>query len=101
MVDAFEALVKVSKNDGQGRELVYILFLCALREKVYNPFYGALVERFCGFKKSFRLTTQFAVWDQLKELTSLKPAQRNNLAFLVADLIRLDAVQLTVLKVGI
>ncbi|CAD5208554.1 unnamed protein product [Bursaphelenchus xylophilus] len=99
VVDAFEKLLKLTtKNDKQGREVVYILFVCAMNEKVYNPFYSALLERFCAHRKTFKLTAQFAVWDKVKELADLKAKQRTNLAYLVADMIRLECVQLTVLK---
>ncbi|CAD5206070.1 unnamed protein product [Bursaphelenchus okinawaensis] len=99
VVDAFEKLLKLTtKNDKQGREVIYILFVCAMNEKVYNPFYGAVIERFCGHKKTFKLTAQFAVWDKIKELADTKPKQRSNLAYLIADMIRLECVQLSALK---
>lgn len=98
-MDAFEKLLKLGKNDHQGRELIYILVICALHEKNYNPFYANLIERFCEHKRNFQLTTQFAIWDRIKQLSQLKKHQRSNLAFLIADLIWLDAAQLTILKV--
>ena len=45
------------------------------------------------------MTTQFALWDRIKELESLKKRQRINLAFLTADLIQMGALALSVLKV--
>lgn len=100
MIDAFEKLLKLTKSDHQGREVIYILFVCTMNEKVYNPFYAALLERFCSYKKTYKITTQFAIWDKIKEIQDLKMKQRHNLAFLVADLIREDTVGLAVLKVG-
>jgi len=99
LMDAFEKLVKLGKKDQQGREIIYILVICALHERVYNPFYANLIERFCEHKRSFQLTTQFAVWDRIKQLNELKKHQRLNLSTLIADLIWLNAAQLTILKV--
>lgn len=45
------------------------------------------------------MTTQFALWDRIKELENLKKRQRINLAFLTADLIRMGALSLSALKV--
>ncbi|KAI6239121.1 Nucleolar MIF4G domain-containing protein 1 [Aphelenchoides fujianensis] len=97
--DAFEKLVKLNKTEHENRELIYILITCALNERVSNPFYCSLIERFCDFKRSFQLTTQYALWDQLKEVAEKKKHQRVNLANLIADLLHCGAVRLTVLKV--
>ncbi|KAI6170508.1 Nucleolar MIF4G domain-containing protein 1 [Aphelenchoides bicaudatus] len=97
--DAFETLLKLGKGDHQGRELIYILVVCSLHEREYNPFYANLIERFCEYKRNFQLTAQYAIWDRLKQVDALKKHQRRNLAILIADLIWLDALQLTVLKV--
>lgn len=89
----------MGKNDHQGRELIYILIVCALHEREYNPFYANLIERFCEHKRTFQLTMQFAIWDRLKQMDTMKKHQRQNLAILIADLIWLETAQLTVLKV--
>jgi nucleolar MIF4G domain-containing protein 1 len=98
-MDAYEKLLKLSKGDHQGREMIYIIVICALHERTYNPFYANLIESFCEYKRNFQLTTQFAIWDRIKQLGELKKHQRLNLSLLIADLIWLEAAQLTLLKV--
>jgi nucleolar MIF4G domain-containing protein 1 len=98
-VEAFEKLLKLGLKGSQEREIIHVMVVCVMMEATYNPYYATVIERFCNFHKRFILTTQYAVWDRIKELESLKKRQRINFAFFVSDLIRLSAVQLQVLKV--
>ena len=47
-----------------------------------------------------KVTTQFALADQLKTSEKLKKHQRHNLVALTADLIKMDAIELWILKVN-
>jgi nucleolar MIF4G domain-containing protein 1 len=98
-VEAFEKLLKLGLKGSQEREIIHVMVVCVMMEATYNPYYATVIERFCNYHRRFILTTQYALWDRVKELASLKKRQRINFAFLVSDLIRLSAVQLQVLKV--
>lgn len=67
-VDAFERVVKLSLPEAQDREVVRVIIECLCHEKGYNPFYQHLAARLCGFAKRHRVSLQFALWDQWKEL---------------------------------
>merc|ERR1711976_597021 len=65
----------------------------------YNPYYTSVIAKFCGFSKSYQVTTQFSIWDRLKELRSLSPNKVNNLTKLLSALISNKTISLAVLKV--
>uniref|UniRef100_A0A0N4UHV0 MI domain-containing protein n=1 Tax=Dracunculus medinensis TaxID=318479 RepID=A0A0N4UHV0_DRAME len=99
-VDAFEKLMRLSLKGHQEREIIYINIHCVLLEPSYNPFYAAVIEQFCCFHKRFKLTLQYAIWDRIKELSSMEMWQRTNLALLIGECIMKRSVGITVLKVG-
>ncbi|KRZ94678.1 putative myosin regulatory light chain [Trichinella sp. T8] len=70
-LNAFEKLLKLNLSDKQEREIIHILFL----------------------------TTQFALWDKLKILKTLKKTQIQNLSSLIAHLFGSLALPISVLKV--
>ncbi|KAE9549321.1 hypothetical protein FO519_007472 [Halicephalobus sp. NKZ332] len=98
-MEAFEKLLKLSLKGSQEREIIHISVVCTMMEANYNQYYSILIERFCHYHKRFTMTTQFAIWDRIKELGNLKKRQRINLAFLTADLIQMGALSLAALKV--
>ncbi|KRZ72510.1 Nucleolar MIF4G domain-containing protein 1, partial [Trichinella papuae] len=98
-LNAFEKLLKLNLSDKQEREIIHILFVCCLNERTFNPFYGYLVQKFCNYHAKFVLTTQFALWDKLKILKTLKKAQIQNLSSLIAHLFGSLALPISVLKV--
>ncbi|KRZ33132.1 Nucleolar MIF4G domain-containing protein 1, partial [Trichinella pseudospiralis] len=97
-LNAFEKLLKLNLSDKQEREIIHILFVCCLNERTFNPFYGYLVQKFCNYHAKFVLTTQFALWDKLKILKTLKKAQIQNLSSLIAQLFGSLALPISVLK---
>uniref|UniRef100_A0A0N5AU79 MI domain-containing protein n=1 Tax=Syphacia muris TaxID=451379 RepID=A0A0N5AU79_9BILA len=97
--NAFENLLRLSLKGQQEREIVHICLHCALQEAVYNPFYSAVLERFCLYHKRFKLTTQYAIWDRLKNLSNFKKWQQDHLATITAELIIKRSVSVTILKV--
>uniref|UniRef100_A0AC34QWK7 MI domain-containing protein n=1 Tax=Panagrolaimus sp. JU765 TaxID=591449 RepID=A0AC34QWK7_9BILA len=98
-MEAFEKLLKLALKGSQEREIIHIAIFCTMMEANYNQYYSKVIERFCNYDKRFIMTTQFALWDRLKDLGSLKKHQRINLAFLTADLIQMEALPLSALKV--
>ncbi|VDL83341.1 unnamed protein product [Nippostrongylus brasiliensis] len=50
---AFERLLRLSLKGQQEREIIYVLIMMLLKEKNFNPFYPALMARFCEFDKRF------------------------------------------------
>uniref|UniRef100_A0A914V7T9 MI domain-containing protein n=1 Tax=Plectus sambesii TaxID=2011161 RepID=A0A914V7T9_9BILA len=98
-MDAFEKLLKLHLKDQQEREIIHIAVTCCMREKSYNAYYSALIDKLCIFHKRFQLTTQYAIWDRVRSLAQCSQVQRANLANLLGDLISAQAVGLTVLKV--
>ncbi|VDM94939.1 unnamed protein product [Thelazia callipaeda] len=98
-MDAFEKLLKLSLKGQQEREIVHICIHCALREAHYNSFYSAVIDRLCSYHKRFKLTLQYALWDRIKDLSSLNASQQKNLTFLIVDLLMKRAIGITVLKV--
>ncbi|CAI5439054.1 unnamed protein product [Caenorhabditis angaria] len=96
--EAFERLVKLSLKGEKERELVHVLVLMMLKEKTYNAFYAAILQRFCEFNKRFVITLQYALWDRLRECDTLKVNQRNSLAQLLHGLVASEVMPITVLK---
>ncbi|EGT32334.1 hypothetical protein CAEBREN_03286 [Caenorhabditis brenneri] len=96
--DAFERLLKLQLKGEKERELVHVLIAMMMKEKSFNAFYAALLQRFCEFNKRFVITLQFALWDRLRDCDQLKPFQRTSLAQLFQHLIANEVMSITVLK---
>ncbi|KAH7728527.1 nucleolar MIF4G domain-containing protein 1 [Aphelenchoides avenae] len=96
---AFERLLKLGLKGHQEREIIHICVITSTIEAKYNPFYASLLDRFSTYNKRFQLTTQYAVWDRVRDLANLKNRQRLNLAYLIAALIQNQTLGLSVLKV--
>jgi len=60
--------------------VVRVLLECCLQEKSYNPFYQLLAVRLCKHAKRHRMTLQFALWDQWKELADADVRRISHLA---------------------
>ncbi|XP_065829440.1 nucleolar MIF4G domain-containing protein 1-like [Oscarella lobularis] len=98
-VDAFEKLIKMKLKDKQGREMIHVVVDCCLGERLFNPFYAYLSQKFCEFTRSYQVTFQYTVWDKLKALSSLEAFGRKNLARLLAHLFVSGALSLSALKI--
>nr|CDJ91063.1 MIF4G and Initiation factor eIF-4 gamma domain containing protein [Haemonchus contortus] len=96
---AFERLLRLSLKGQQEREIIYVLIMMLLKEKNFNAFYPTLIARFCDFDRRFVLTTQYALWDRIREVNSLKLRARIRLADLIHHLISNEVLSITVLKV--
>uniref|UniRef100_A0A1I7T6W4 MI domain-containing protein n=1 Tax=Caenorhabditis tropicalis TaxID=1561998 RepID=A0A1I7T6W4_9PELO len=96
--DAFEHLLKLQLKGEKERELVHVLIVMMMKEKTFNAFYAALLQRFCEYNKKFVVTLQFALWDRLRDCDQLKAFQRTSLAQLLQHLIANEVMPITVLK---
>ncbi|GMR37362.1 hypothetical protein PMAYCL1PPCAC_07557, partial [Pristionchus mayeri] len=98
--DAFERLLRLSLKGSQEREIIHILISMLLKEKKFNPFYVALLRRFAEYNRRFVITIQYALWDRLRELDTMKKDwQREHIADLIANLLLSRAITLMALKV--
>ncbi|KAJ3227957.1 suppressor of glycerol defect [Clydaea vesicula] len=101
-VDAFNRLSRVNLNATQQREIVKVLLHCCAQEKVYNPYYTLVLQKFLLKSHSFKITFRFTLWDQLKllkEKEDINVSLINNLSRLTFYLIFNESVDFTVLKV--
>ncbi|XP_049540266.1 nucleolar MIF4G domain-containing protein 1 homolog [Anopheles darlingi] len=96
-LDAFEKLLRLAIKD--LRIVVSVIMHCSLAEKEYNPYYSVLSQKFCEYDRRYQLAIQFALWDRLKEVHSLKPQQLRNLARFITHLIGEGGLPLSCLKV--
>lgn len=96
--DAFIKLVKLSLKKQQEREIIYVIFHCALNEKKSNPYYSFLMQKFCEYDRRFRMTLQFHTWDKVKMMSEMKSQQISNFATMYSHLIGTGAMSLSVLK---
>ncbi|KAJ1369440.1 hypothetical protein KIN20_030896 [Parelaphostrongylus tenuis] len=96
---AFEQLLRLSLKGQQEREIIYVLIAMLLGERSFNTFYPSLIARFCDFNKRFVLTTQYALWDRIKEVATLKTRSRSRLADLIHYLISHEVISITVFKI--
>uniref|UniRef100_A0AC35TGZ4 MI domain-containing protein n=1 Tax=Rhabditophanes sp. KR3021 TaxID=114890 RepID=A0AC35TGZ4_9BILA len=98
-LDVFQKLMKLGLKEVHERDIIHVAVVCCGLERTYNPFYSNLIAQFCSFNNRFKLTTQYALWDRIKALQTLKKNKLTNFSYLVADLLKKEAVQLGVLKI--
>uniref|UniRef100_A0A0K0F682 MI domain-containing protein n=1 Tax=Strongyloides venezuelensis TaxID=75913 RepID=A0A0K0F682_STRVS len=98
-LDVFQRIMSLKLKETQERDIIHVLIICCTLESNYNPFYGSIIEQFCSYNNRFKLTTQFALWDRIKNLNELKKRQRNNLAFIIGDLIKNGSASLGTLRI--
>ena len=98
-VHCFEKMLKLGLKNREEREIIYVTMICALKCKTYNQYYTNVIKKFCETSKSYQITTQFSIWDRLKDLKSLNNRKTNNLCQLMVSLIKTKTVSLSMLKV--
>ncbi len=98
-LDAFEKVVKFPLKTHKEREVAFVLLDCCLQERRFNPYYAQLALKLALFERKYKLAMQFAIWDRIKELTSLQSFQLGHLASYTAFLVKEEALSLTCLKV--
>ncbi len=70
-----------------------------LFQPTFNPFYSQLAIKLGGFDRKYRMAIQCCIWDRIKDITSLKKHEQNNLAKFTSHLIKDQLLSLTCLKV--
>ncbi|RMX50702.1 hypothetical protein pdam_00013216 [Pocillopora damicornis] len=98
-IDAFEKLIRLNLKDVQTREVIHVLIDCCIQEKMYNPYYAYLGQKFCENSRSYQVTFQYSFWDKFKLLSSLAPHCLENLLHLMCHLFATRALSLSILKV--
>jgi nucleolar MIF4G domain-containing protein 1 len=99
-VDAHERLSRLGLRAKDQRELVHVLIHCATRERVFNPFYAHLADRFASTeKKPFLSALRFALWDKLRDLATASATATVNQAQLFAALVVAGCIKLSAFKV--
>lgn len=98
-LDAFERLQQLGIRD--QKVIVTVLIHCCLSEKVYNPYYAVLAQKFCDYDRKYQLAVQFALWDRIRELSAgvASAVLVKNMAQFVSHLIEHGGLALSVLKV--
>ncbi|CAK9298885.1 unnamed protein product [Gordionus sp. m RMFG-2023] len=86
------------RNTNMERVVASISLHCCLAEKSYNPFYSMLVIRLCADSRDFRRMCEFAIWDKISTLETLKLRQIHNFSLFSYDLLINNAISLIFLK---
>lgn len=98
-LDAFEKLHHLGLKNQQEREVIYVILDCCLQEKIFNPYYAVLAQKFCDYDRKYQMTIQYTLWDKLKTLESYTNNQLTNLARFLTHLFIEKGLPLSVLKV--
>ena len=95
--EAFEKLLQLSIKD--HKVIVSVIIHCCLSEKLFNPYYAVLAQKFCDFDRKYQLAIQFSLWDRIKDIKSLTNIQIKNMAQFGIHLIENGGQALSVLKI--
>lgn len=99
-LEAFTLLMHRDPSFSRLHDTLAVLLQCAYQEKVYNPYYAQVIQRFCSAKTSCTNTLQFALWDLFKmiRVEAVDVAGYLNLSSLLAHLIEGGVFTLSVLR---
>ncbi|EKF37911.1 hypothetical protein MOQ_001882 [Trypanosoma cruzi marinkellei] len=99
-LEAFTLLIHRDPSFSRLHDTFAVLLQCAYQEKVYNPYYAQVIQRFCSAKESCKNTLQFALWDMFKlvRVESVDVTGYLNLSCLLAHLIEKGVFTLAVLR---
>ncbi|PJF19397.1 hypothetical protein PSACC_00881 [Paramicrosporidium saccamoebae] len=67
-LDAFQRLISLKLPSRQEREIAHVLLHCCTSEKLYNPFYALVANKFADLRHNFVITFKYALWDRLKQI---------------------------------
>ncbi|KAL6264325.1 hypothetical protein P5V15_004434 [Pogonomyrmex californicus] len=98
-LDAFEKIYHLGLKNQQQREVIYVILICCMQEKKFNPYYAVLTQKLCDSNRKYQLTIQYALWDKLKTLNDLNTKQLTNLSKFLIHLFLGKGLPLSVLKV--
>ncbi|XP_054166291.1 nucleolar MIF4G domain-containing protein 1-like [Oppia nitens] len=96
-IDATHRLISTTKK--QFSEVTNVLIHISIHEKHFNPFYSHLLQHLGKCDRKYKLALDFAIRDKISELQSLQTNQQFVLSQLVLDLLKLNALSITCLKV--
>ncbi|CAF1269039.1 unnamed protein product [Adineta steineri] len=96
--DAVEKLHKLNLNKVQEREIIHVTVHCCLHEKVYNPYYTLILQRFCAYDRRFQISLQYHTWDRFKDLSLLKNQQLANFGQALSQLLISKSLTLNIFK---
>lgn len=102
-IDATERLLGLPLRGEQEREVIRVIMECCFQEKTFNGYYPTLVARLAEVSRNHRMTLQYALWDQFRELqeqgAETGSARRlANLARFAASCVAKFALPLSVLR---
>ena len=60
-LDAFEKLLHLGLKGQQEREISYVILDCCLQEKIFNPYYFHLAQKFCDFDRKHKVGLSFSI----------------------------------------
>ncbi|KAK4873571.1 hypothetical protein RN001_012931 [Aquatica leii] len=98
-LDAFEQILHLGLKNQQEREIIHVILHCCLQEKVFNPYYALLSQKFCEHDRKFQMTIKFSIWDKLKALQECSLNQLSNLAKLLTHLFLERGLPISTLKI--
>ncbi|ESL10485.1 hypothetical protein TRSC58_01782 [Trypanosoma rangeli SC58] len=99
-LEGFTLLMHRDPSFSRLHDTLAVLLQCAYQEKVYNPYYAQVIQRFCSAKESCKNTLQFALWDMFKAIRveSVDIMGYVNLSCLLTHLIEVGVFTLAVLR---
>ncbi|RNF12778.1 putative nucleolar MIF4G domain-containing protein 1-like [Trypanosoma rangeli] len=99
-LEGFTLLMHRDPSFSRLHDTLAVLLQCAYQEKVYNPYYAQVIQRFCSAKESCKNTLQFALWDMFKAIRveSVDIIGYVNLSCLLTHLIEVGVFTLAVLR---
>ncbi|KAG8348947.1 putative nucleolar MIF4G domain-containing protein 1-like [Trypanosoma vivax] len=99
-LEAFTLLMHRDQSLSRLHDTFTVLLQCCYQEKVYNPYYTQVIQRFCGAKTSCKNALQFAIWDVFKAIRveAVDVMGYVNLSCLLAQLMQEGVFALGVLR---
>ena len=96
--DAAEKISRLKLQGKADRDVVFVVVECCTAESQYNMYYALIMSRLCQASRSYPLSLQYHLWDQIRELERFSESAQLNLAFFVRDLLAHNSISLRVLK---
>ncbi|XP_074599666.1 nucleolar MIF4G domain-containing protein 1 homolog [Brevipalpus obovatus] len=95
-VECCQRLVRIGGR--QFVEVVNVCLLLAQKEKQFNPFYVHLLHQLSLSDRKYKLAVIYNFRDRINDMERLKEIERNNLAQCMVELLKRNAIPITVLK---
>lgn len=95
-VEASNVLIGFGMN--HCSDAMVVCLHVAIHEKIYNPFYYNVISSLCKYHRKYKMATKFAIQDKIRALSGMPNQRVNILKQLCFELIKSDAIPITVLK---